>query len=138
MNFRGESLIVAEIGDLAAFDTRYGGLYSRGTVKYQAAGAVGFLSAHVKPCPVAQLPNEQIPNGRVKLFTHRQRLTYHALAPYVIAPEFFWSAGSYDPKHPTGLGQLGTTVGDADIARLKDWGYCAVLYDKAVGGVARA
>jgi hypothetical protein len=130
--------LVCAIGDLAAVDVRYGGLYSRAPVKYQAAGAVGFLSARLRPCPVAQLPDEQIPNGRVKLFVSRQRLTYHAMAPYVIAPKFYWSAGSYDPKHPTGLGQLGTTVVDADVARLRNWGYCAVLYDKAVGAVARA
>jgi hypothetical protein len=128
-------LLVCAIGDLAVY--RQPHFYTSANARQPAAAAVGFLSANLAPCPVAEFPNEAIPIGRIKA-RMGSFLRYRGMVPFVVAPEFYWSAGSYDTAHPSGLAELGGTVTNADIARLRDWGYCAVLYDKTVGSVALA
>jgi hypothetical protein len=127
-------LLVGAIGDLAAYRQPR---YSSANGVPQATGAVRFLLANEGPCAVAQFPNEAIPNGRIKTGI-ADPAAYRGMVPFVVAPEFYWSAGSYDTAHPSGIAELGGTVTNADIARLRDWGYCAVLYDKTVGSRALA
>jgi len=91
-------------------------------------------------CAVAQLPNETVPNQRASQpGIVWDDLTYRSYLPFALAPEFRWSGGSYvagqtaSDNPVTGVAQEATVQ---DFDRLRDAGYCAVLFDKGVSQAA--
>ena len=96
------------------------------------AGSVSFITSSLTPCPVAQVPNEGIPVKRAE-YGFAEPAEYRGFVPYVISPEFYWSAGSHWEGKETGLSTLPTTFTDAELTSLRELGFCAVLYDKALG-----
>jgi hypothetical protein len=126
-------LVVGALGDLATRDSQNS--YPDSGDPQPALAAATFLSASLEPCPVAQFPNEAIPVVRIPIGIADPR-GYLGLVPYVIEPGFFWTAGVYDPDDPTGLAELPVVLGEADFARLRADGYCAVLFDKATSQLA--
>ena len=107
--------------------------------------AIDFLRAHTKPCPVAQLPQEGAPvpraiptaiNDREQAQIDEQ-LYYRGYYAYLIAPDYYWSIGSYVPAKPTAINQLGKTFDAAGLASLQKAGFCAVMYDKVLAASPR-
>ena len=84
---------------------------------------------------MAQFPNEAIPDLRIQLNIADQR-TYRGMIPYILEPNYSWTAGSYDPKSLEGLAQYPQTVTDVEFSLLEDQGYCAVLFDKEMSQMA--
>lgn len=95
-----------------------------------------FLRATTDSCAIAQFPNEAIPNGVLVTGIIDPR-TYRGMLPYVVAPEFLWTAGSFDPEHPDQLARVSTEITDDVLIELRNQGYCAVLFDRALGELAR-
>jgi hypothetical protein len=120
-------LVVGAVGDLAAHDSTF--VYTDADTPQPWLPAVSFISESLAPCPVAQFPNEGIPVGRLAVVPADPDL-YLGLVPYVIEPDFFWSAGVYDPEDPSGLAAMPVVLGETDLDRLQAAGYCAVLFDK--------
>ena len=61
------------------------------------------------------------------------------MVPYVIAPEYFWSAGSYrlgDPDQRDLVADVAFDATDTDLRLLSDRGFCAVVYDRNLGSRA--
>jgi hypothetical protein len=123
-------LLLGVVADLVAYDQPR--FYRSPEEEPSAAGVVDFLRAEVDPCPVAQLPNESMPNPRIPS-PIASELKYHEMEPFILAPELRWSAGSYDDRELVHLATLDQTVTDADLDQLEAWGYCAILYDRAQG-----
>ena len=103
--------------------------------KFSEYGAIEFLKRSLTPCAVAQLPADSTP---IPLMTgpwtaeNMSDYYYRGYVPYLMAPDFSWSFGDTSPdsfRGPTAT--LPTTVGDAQLATLRENGYCAVLYDKS-------
>ena len=63
---------------------------------------------------------------------------YIGLTPYVIAPEFYWSLGSWVPNRPGGLNELPVELTEGDFEYLAQQGYCAILYDRLIAREAIA
>lgn len=95
------------------------------------AEPVSFITDSLAPCPVAQVPNEGIPVARAE-YSFAESAEYRAFVPYIIAPEYYWSAGSHWEGNETGLSTLPTVFTDADLATLRELGFCALLFDKAL------
>jgi hypothetical protein len=128
-------LLLLTIGDLV--------LNENGAITYTAPDApqydlpaIRYLQAHTEPCPVAQFPNEAIPNGVIGADSIISPNVYRGLIPYVIAPEYHWTAGSFSRARPDALASLPGDVTDADLDALRAMGFCAVLYDRVAGGPA--
>jgi hypothetical protein len=66
-----------------------------------------------------------------------QGLYYRPFIPYVMAPEFYWSYGSWNPSAKNRMQDLNRTLDDADLEYLKSGGFCAVLYDTRLADVAK-
>ena len=98
-----------------------------------------FLKGNVDPCPVAQIPQDGLPVVRVfdGTATDISEYYYRGLVPYLMAPEFFWTFGSWIPGKPAGLNLLPVEADKADIEGLRSQGYCAVLYDRGLAKTAR-
>ena len=96
------------------------------------AGSVDFITSSLSACPVAQVPNEGIPVARAE-YGFGDAASYRGFIPYIISPEFYWSASSHWEGNETGLSTLPTTFTDAELESLRGLGFCAVLYDKALG-----
>lgn len=102
----------------------------------QEAASVAFLRGATPPCPVAQIPNEAIPLLRAE-YGFAEPAAFRGFVPYIMAPEFYWSAGSYWAERAEGLSALPQVFTDAEVPQLQDLGFCAVLYDKQLGQRAR-
>jgi hypothetical protein len=105
-------------------------------------GPVSFLRENLAPCPVAQLPQDDFPLPRalpkdVIDTAYVQGLYYRPFIPYVMAPEFYWSYGSWNPSAKNRMQDLNRTLDDADLEYLKSGGFCAVLYDTRLADVAK-
>lgn len=98
--------------------------------------AIQYLQAHTEPCPVAQFPNEAIPNGVIEASSIISPTVYRGLIPYVIAPDYRWTAGSFSRAEPDALASLPGDITDADLDALRTMGFCAVLYDRIAGAPA--
>lgn len=101
--------------------------------------ALTFLTATEPPCPVAQLPQDGMPFVRTPPPSENQgRYYYRGLMPYLIAPQYFWSIGGWEPEGGTALNALSTDLTEADLRDLKEQGFCAVLYDVRLAEAAVA
>lgn len=106
------------------------------------SAAVAEIRRSLPPCPIAQFPNEAIPGERVAvpgIGYHPDR--YRGYVPYVLAPEYYWTAGSYAPGQADVPGLLSKTpqvLTAAATKELGDQGYCAVLFDKRLAARAQA
>jgi hypothetical protein len=100
--------------------------------------AITFLEERTQPCAVAQLPHDAMPGGVLRR-DFASTWLYRGMVPYVIAPDYRWTAGSYrvgDADDRDLVADVSFDAGDVDIARLAERGFCAVLYDRVVGDVA--
>jgi hypothetical protein len=124
-------LLLGGLGDLATRTGRYG--YTPPTAAQPALPGVAFISNSLDPCPVAQFPNEAVPVSRIPPSGILDPRLYRGWVPYIIEPDFFWTAGVYDPNDPTsGLGALPVVLDNAVLAQLRADGYCALVFDKTV------
>jgi hypothetical protein len=130
-------LVLLSIGDLVVNDD--GALtYTAPDAPQYDLPAIRYLEAHTHPCPVAQFPNEAIPNGVIAADSIISPNVYRGMIPYVIAPEYHWTAGSFSRARPDALASMPGDITDADLVTLRRMGVCAVLYDRVAGGPAAA
>ena len=130
-------LMLLSIADLMAMDARALS-YTVASAPQPDLPAIRFLQAHTDPCPVAQFPDEAIPNGVIEADSIISPNVYRGMIPYVIAPEYHWTAGSFSRARPDALAQLPGDITDADLGALHGMGFCAVLYDRVAGAPADA
>lgn len=100
--------------------------------------AIEFIRERTEPCPVAQFPHEALPGGVITTGIADNRM-YRGLVPYVIAPEYQWTAGSRQPdgQHvDDALAGVAEDASDADLDTLASRGVCAVVYDRLLGALA--
>ena len=126
-------LIIARIGDLRYQNRDWN--YNVSSSQQTTTPAVDFISNNTTPCRVAQFPNEAIPNLRISLNIADQR-TYRGMIPYILEPDYTWTAGSFDPENQDGLANYPQTITDADLLLLEEQSYCAVLFDKEMSLMA--
>lgn len=126
-------LTVGWLGDLRYQNRNWN--YNIPSSEQTTTPAVDFISVNTTACQVAQFPNEAIPDLRIQLNIADQR-TYRGMIPYILEPNYSWTAGSYDPKSLEGLAQYPQTVTDVEFSLLEDQGYCAVLFDKEMSQMA--
>jgi hypothetical protein len=128
-------LLIGGVGDLISRDSRFG--FTAADADQPASPGISFLSDSLDPCPVAQFPNEAVPASRIQRSSIVDPRVYRGWVPYIIEPDFFWTAGVYDSNDPTnGLGALPVALDNAAFARLEADGYCAVLFDKTMSARA--
>ena len=109
---------------------------------------VSFLQSKTQPCPVAQLPQEGAPVPRAIMNTTtdaaraeiEREIYYRGYYPYLIAPDYFWSIGSYvrGQRDSNAITSLGSTLTASGLASLKAAGFCAVMYDQQLAEVPKA
>ena len=127
-------MLAGGVGDLVSYDTQFA--YPDADEPQPALPGVAFLSSSLDPCPVAQFPNEGVPVARIPGGIADPRL-YQGWVPYVIEPDFFWSAGVYDPtESPRGLALMPVVLDGEAFDQLRVDGYCAMLFDKSVSAQA--
>jgi len=100
--------------------------------------AVHYLETVIEPCPVAQLPQDGFPQPRLggELPSDTGDFRYRGLVPYLLAPGFSWSFGSWVPGQPGGLNNLPRQLEPKHLSALGAEGYCAVLFDKQLAKAA--
>lgn len=104
------------------------------------APAARFVAANTSPCPVAQLPVEQMFENAINVRGGVFPTHYDPLYPYLAEPQHFWSYGSYRGGQPVAENPLAGLPKDlqrSDLSGIWDAGYCAVLYEKAAGAAAQ-
>ena len=126
-------LTVGWLGDLRYQNRNWN--YNIPSSEQTTTPAVNFISDNTTACQVAQFPNEAIPDVRILLNIADQR-TYRGMIPYILEPNYTWTAGSYDPRSLEGLAKYPQTVTDVEFSLLEDQGYCAVLFDKEMSQMA--
>jgi hypothetical protein len=84
---------------------------------------------------VAQLPQEGMPNPRTPLPLGSPD-AYRGLVPYLLAPERYWSFGSWIPGRSGGLNAMPSQLGAKDFVTLRAQGFCALLFDKSLSAAA--
>jgi hypothetical protein len=94
--------------------------------------AVEFLSRVAAGCPVAQLPVDAFPQPRVA----SADIGYRGFAPFILSQDNEWSFGSWTPTSTQVVDQLPERLVRSDIDRLTEAGYCAVLFDRKLAGLA--
>ncbi|MDZ4248864.1 MAG: hypothetical protein U0990_02110 [Candidatus Nanopelagicales bacterium] len=101
--------------------------------------AVEFLRSRTEPCPIAQIPQDGAPVVRVPRGpkTPESLFYYRGYYSYLLAPEYFWSIGSWVPDKPTVMNSIGATLDADGMTRLRSAGACAVMYDKLLARVSR-
>jgi hypothetical protein len=102
---------------------------------------VSFLRSNLDPCPVAQLPQDDFPLPRLEdpknFATFVPTFYYRPFVPYLIAPEFYWSYGSWNGETDNGLNDVPVAMTDSSLLKIKQQGFCAVLYDQELAALAR-
>jgi hypothetical protein len=97
--------------------------------KIEESGFINFIDTNLKPCPVLQLPVDTyfIPQSSVD---RGWRYYWNGMIPYVILPEFSWTAATYVDS--PGWEALTDIPTDVDEESLKKIGadYCAIVFDK--------
>ena len=97
--------------------------------KIEESGFINFIDSNLKPCPVLQLPVDTyfIPQSSVD---RGWRYYWNGMIPYVILPEFSWTAATYVDS--PGWEALTDIPTDVDEESLKKIGadYCAIVFDK--------
>jgi hypothetical protein len=104
-------------------------------------GAVSYLAETRAPCPVAQLPQDGFTRYRLESDVGTpvdvNKYPWRGFIPYLLEPEFSWSFTSWIPNAKIAMNRVGSTLDDQSLKLLKDEGFCAVLYDKALADAAR-
>lgn len=95
---------------------------------------VQFLEQETEPCPVAQLPQDGAPE--VRIGKPKEQFYYRGYYYFLLAPNYFWSLGSWIPGRPGGLNAIGPTLTPAGIDLLRADGFCAIVYDKDLARVS--
>ncbi len=128
-------VLVLGLGSVTDFASFRRAMYTAPVAPQRDRDVIVALRQSTDPCPVAQFPDEAIPNGLITtgLF---DPLTYRGMIPYVIAPEYRWTAGSLDVTDRRGIATLPAVLTERDLQKLELWGFCAILYDIRVGDVA--
>jgi hypothetical protein len=97
--------------------------------KLEESGFINFIDTTLKPCPVLQLPVDTyfIPQSSVD---RGWRYYWNGMIPYVILPEFSWTAATYVDS--PGWEVLTSIPNEIDEESLKKigTGYCAIVFDK--------
>jgi hypothetical protein len=97
--------------------------------KLEESGFINFIDSNLKPCPVLQLPVDTyfIPQSAVD---RGWRYYWIGMVPYIILPEFSWTAATYvDSPGWEYLSNLPTEV-DAESLKKLGADYCAIVFDK--------
>jgi hypothetical protein len=97
--------------------------------KLEESGFINFIDSNLKPCPVLQLPVDTyfIPQSAVD---RGWRYYWNGMVPYVILPEFSWTAATYvDSPGWAGLANLPTEVDEEYLNKISA-NYCAIVFDK--------
>ena len=95
----------------------------------EEAGFIKFIDSKLDPCPVLQLPVDTyfIPQSSLD---KGWRYYWNGMIPYVVLPEFSWTAATYvDSPGWKSLANLPTEVDQKTINTLK-LQYCAIVFDK--------
>jgi hypothetical protein len=95
----------------------------------EESGFINFIDSNLKPCPVLQLPVDTyfIPQSAVD---RGWRYYWIGMVPYVILPEFSWTAATYvDSPGWESLANLPTKVDEESLQKLGAE-YCAIVFDK--------
>lgn len=114
--------------------------------KMDEYAAVSYLQDNTQPCPVAQLPQDGAPIPRIdandqpglSAAEFNEKFSYRGLVPYLMADQYFWSIGSYNPSSKTPLTALGSTLTPTGVQQLKAAGFCAILFDKELAATNAA
>jgi hypothetical protein len=97
--------------------------------KLEESGFINFIDSNLKPCPVLQLPVDTyfIPQSALD---KGWRYYWIGMVPYIILPEFSWTAATYvDSPGWEYLSNLPTEV-DAESLKKLGANYCAIVFDK--------
>lgn len=114
-------------------------VYPRGGSQLAEGPALTFLGSKTTPCPVAQLPQEGQPVVRVPTpSVNAGRYYYRGFVPYLLMPGYSWSFGSWTQDSASGLNYVGDNLDSEDLRKLRQAGFCAILYDRKLAEVARA
>jgi hypothetical protein len=92
--------------------------------------SVAYLKENLSPCPVLQLPVDTylLPQGHLDLAV---RYYWSGKIPYILAPDFNWTASTYiDSKGWKYLTKIPTTVDKDSFEKISLDGYCAIYFDK--------
>ena len=95
----------------------------------EEAGFIQFIDSKIDPCPVLQLPIDTyfLPQSSLD---KGWRYYWNGMIPYVVLPEFSWTAATYvDSPGWDSLANLPTEIDQKTINNLK-LKYCAIVFDK--------
>ena len=95
----------------------------------EEAGFIEYIDSKIDPCPVLQLPVDTyfLPQSSVD---RAWRFYWNGMIPYVVLPEFSWTAATYvDSLGWDSLASLPTEIDQKTINILK-LKYCAIVFDK--------
>ena len=95
----------------------------------EETGFIKFIDSNIDPCPVLQLPVDTylIPQSSLD---KGWRYYWNGMIPYVVLPEFSWTAATYvDSPGWDSLANLPTEIDQETINILK-LKYCAIVFDK--------
>jgi hypothetical protein len=91
--------------------------------------SVAFIAENIDSCPVLQLPVDTylLPQGHLD---NAVRYYWNGKIPYILAPDFKWTASTY--VNSSGwqfLSKIPTEIDERFLKKLSNKGYCAILFD---------
>ena len=95
----------------------------------EEADFIKYIDSNIAPCPVLQLPVDTyfLPQSSLD---KGWRYYWNGMIPYVVLPEFSWTAATYvDSPGWDSLANLPTEIDQKTISSLK-LKYCAIVFDK--------
>jgi hypothetical protein len=97
--------------------------------KIEESGFIKYIDSNIAPCPILQLPIDTyfLPQSSLD---KGWRYYWNGMIPYVVLPEFSWTAATYvDSPGWDSLANLPTEIDQETINSLK-LKYCAIVFDK--------
>jgi hypothetical protein len=97
--------------------------------KIEESGFIKYIDSNIAPCPILQLPIDTyfLPQSSLD---KGWRYYWNGMIPYVVLPEFSWTAATYvDSPGWDSLANLPTEIDQETISSLK-LKYCAIVFDK--------
>lgn len=98
------------------------------------SSAISYISEHLKPCPIAQLPLDSTPSPLIVDWKQTEKFYYRSYIPYLLLPDFYWTYGDITGNSHLQLADLGTEISSDQVREL---GYCAVLFDKEAASLSK-
>jgi hypothetical protein len=100
--------------------------------QFEEYSAVQFIRDTFKPCPILQLPIDDIFVARVPYSNQAeiQNYMYRGIVPYLMLPNFNWSYGFYNQESIKILSYLKIQLTKSDKEIIGSFDYCGVLFDK--------